>query len=194
MACLFGGLLGLSVAACQRPSPATMSAFAGTDAGHTGPSQALSLTDHTGRPRTLADFKGKVVVVIFGYTRCPDFCPSTLADMARAMKLLGNAANKVQVLFVTLDPSRDTPALLAQYVPSFYPSFLALRGDAAATAKAAKSFGVDYQQQPGDGPGDYTLDHTAGVFVLDLQGKLRLFLHEGIGPDKTARDLQQLLQ
>jgi protein SCO1/2 len=186
--------LGLCLGACQRSSPATMSVFAATDATDAGSAQELDLTDHEDRPRTLADFGGRVVVVTFGYTHCPDFCPTTLADMARAMKLLGDDAARVQVLFVTLDPKRDTTALLAQYVPSFDPHFLALRGDALATAKAARSFGVDYKEQPGSAPDSYTLDHTAGSFVLDARGKLRLFLHYGTRPDQVAHDLRALLQ
>jgi protein SCO1 len=194
MAWLLAGSLSLSMAGCDRSSQAIAHAVAGTDATGTDLAKELSLTDHHGNTRTLADFRGKAVVVVFGYTHCPDWCPTTLADLARTMKLLGNDAGKVQVLFVTLDPKRDTPALLAQYVPSFYPSFLALYGDEAATEKAARNFGVDYQRQEGGASDGYTLDHTAGSFVLDAQGKLRLFLRYGIEANKIAGDLRTVLR
>jgi protein SCO1 len=132
-------------------------------------------------------------VVIFGDTHCPDLCPTTLADMARAMRRLGGDAARVQVVFVTLDPERDTRERLAQYVPSFYPGFLGLYGDAAQIARAARDFGVFYQEQAGGSPGDYDLEHTAGSFVLDPQGELRLFLHYGVEPEKIAADIRRLL-
>jgi protein SCO1/2 len=153
----------------------------------------LSLQDPKGVTRTLADFRGKAVVVFFGYTQCPDVCPTTLAALAQTMKLLGADADRVQVLFVTIDPERDTAALLAQYVPAFDPRFLALRGDADATAKVAKEFKIIYEKVPGATPGSYTMDHSAGTYVFDPQGRLRLYVSYGRGPDVYAHDLRLLL-
>jgi protein SCO1 len=154
----------------------------------------FSLVDFNGKPRTLADFRGKAVVLFFGYTQCPDVCPTTLAALAEAMKRLGADADRVQVLFVTLDPERDDAALLKQYVPAFDPRFLALRGDADATAQTAKEFKVIYQKVPGATPGSYTMDHSAGTYVYDPQGRLRLYVSNGQGPDVFAHDLRELLR
>jgi len=152
----------------------------------------LSLTDHTGKPRTLADFRGRVVVVFFGYTRCPDVCPTTLSEMKLVLDRLGEDRHRVQVLFVTVDPERDTPELLAGYVPAFDPGFLGLYGDAAATAKAAKEFKVFYQKVPGSSPDNYTMDHTAASYIIDTQGRLRLFARHG-QPENLVTDLKTLL-
>lgn len=153
----------------------------------------LALTDHNGKARAIADFKGKVVVVFFGYTHCPDLCPTTMADLAGAMKQLGPDAEKVQVLFVTVDPERDTRELLAKYVPAFYPSFLGMYGDADATAKAAQEFKVIYEKQPGKTPGSYTMDHSAGTYLFDPQGRLRLFAGYGQPAATFAHDIKLLL-
>lgn len=152
----------------------------------------LSLVDHNGKPRTLADFKGKVVVVYFGFTHCPDACPTTLAELAQVAKDLGQDAEKMQVLFVTVDPERDTPGVLRQYVPSFNPNFLGLYGDAAATARAAKKFNIFYQKQPVP-DGSYSVDHSAGTYVLDQQGRLRLFAQHGAGAPPLLHDIRILL-
>src|SRR3954452_15492467 len=149
----------------------------------------FSLPDTAGKTRTLADFKGKVVVLFFGYTHCPDVCPTTLAELAEAMKQLGNDVQRVQVLFVTVDPERDTPALLSQYVPAFDPSFIGLYGDAAATARTAKEFKIVYQKQPGKAAGTYTMDHSAGSFIFDPQGRLRLYVGYGQGPEVFEHDI-----
>jgi protein SCO1/2 len=150
------------------------------------------LTDHTGKMRTLADFRGKVVVMFFGYIHCPDVCPTTLAELKVVKEQLGEDGGRVQVLFVTLDPERDTPQLLATYAPAFDPSFLGLYGDTAATARVAKEFKVFYQKVPGKTPDSYTLDHTAGSYVFDPQGRLRLFIRQGNVPNLVA-DLKLLL-
>ena len=150
--------------------------------------------DHNGKPRTLADFRGKVVVVFFGYTQCPDVCPTTLSDLAAALQKLGADANRVQVLFVTVDPERDTPELLSHYVPAFNPTFLGLSGDAAATAATAREFKILYQKQPGSTPGSYAMEHSAGTFIFDPQGRLRLFASHGQGPDVFAHDVRELLR
>ncbi len=163
-----------------------------TDVSGAGFGKELNLTDHEGRSRTLADFRGKVVTVFFGFTHCPDACPTTLAEMAQVMKELGPDAEKVQVLFVTVDPERDTQSVLKQYVPSFNPAFLGLYGDAAATARAAKEFKVFYQKQPVKG-GGYSVDHSAGTFILDREGRLRLFAQYGQGAAPILHDIRLLL-
>ncbi len=154
----------------------------------------FALTDHNGKQRTLADYRGKAVVVFFGFTQCPDACPTTLAALAEAMKKLGPDAERVQVLFVTVDPARDTPELLAQYVPAFDSRFAGLYGDAAATERVAKEFKVIYQKQPGATPGAYTVDHSTGTYVFDPQGRLRLYVSHGQGPEVFAHDLRELLR
>jgi protein SCO1 len=177
------------VAACGRDAPK----FQGSDITGATFGRDFKLTDHTGKVRTLEDFRGKAVVLFFGYTQCPDFCPTTLTELAATMQKLGPDASRVQVLFVTIDPERDTPALLAQYVPGFNSSFLGLYGDAAATAAAAKEFKVIYQKQPGATPGSYSMDHSAGTYLFDPQGRLRVYENYGPGPDVYAHDLRQLL-
>ena len=152
------------------------------------------LTDHTGKARTLADFRGKVVVVFFGFTHCPDVCPTTLSDLRKAAQLLGADAERLQVLFVTVDPKRDTPELLAKYVPAFNPAFLGLYGDADATTKVAKDFKIFYQLQPGSTPESYTVAHTAASLVFDPQGRLRLFINYGMEAEKMAADIKLLLK
>ncbi len=154
----------------------------------------FALTDATGKARTLADFRGKAVVIFFGYTQCPDVCPTTLAALAETMKQLGPDADRVQVLFVTIDPARDTPALLAQYVPAFDPRFLGLYGDDEATQKVAREFKIIYQKQPGSTPDTYTMDHSAGTYIFDPQGRLRLFVSHGQGPAVFAHDLREILR
>ena len=183
------------LAACDRlgfgGKPAE--AFINTDVTGLGYAKDFALTDHTGKPRTLADFKGKAVVIFFGYTQCPDVCPTTMVEMANVMKELGPQADKVQVLFVTVDPERDTQALLAQYVPAFDPRFIGLYGDLPATEKVAKEFKVFYQKVPGKTPGSYTMDHTAGSYVFDPAGNIRLFVRHGQGPEPIVHDLKLLL-
>ena len=191
-------VLGLNLAAvlgltgCDKPASKPLS-FMNTDV--TGLPYALdfALTDHHGRARTLADFKGKVVLMFFGFTQCPDVCPTTMAEMAGVMKELGPLADQVQVLFVTVDPERDSAALLAQYVPAFDARFLGLVGDAAATAKVAKEFKVFYAKVAGKAPGSYSMDHNAGSYVFDKNGKVRLFVRHGQGAAPIVHDLKQLL-
>lgn len=151
------------------------------------------LTDHTGKSRTMADFRGKVVVIFFGYTQCPDVCPTTLSEMKQVMQLLGKDAERLQVLFVTLDPVRDTPELLAKYVPSFNPTFFGLYGNPAATEKMARDFKIFYRLAPGKTADSYSVDHTAASLVFDPQGRLRLFINYGLGADKIAPDIMKLL-
>ena len=184
-------LLGLAFAAlagCSAPGPS----FKNTDITGADYGKDFALTDHTGRARTLADFRGKVVVMFFGYTRCPDVCPTTLAELKAIKDQLGEEGKRVQVLFVTVDPERDTAKLLANYVPAFDSSFLGLYGDTAATAKVAKEFKVFFQKAPGKTPDAYTVDHTAGSYVFDPQGRLRLFASHGNAANLAA-DIRILL-
>lgn len=167
--------------------------FRNTDITGADYGRELSLTDHNGKPRTLADFRGKVVVLFFGYTHCPDVCPTTLSELSQVMKTLGPDADRVQVLFVTVDPERDTPAVLSRYVTAFDPRFLALYGDAAATRRAAKEFKVYFEKREGSAPGDYTMDHSAGTYVIDLKGKLRLFVGYGKAGADLVHDIRTLL-
>lgn len=181
------------VAGCkQRSAPAEK--FHATDITGVNYGKDFQLTDQNGVARTLADFRGKLVVLFFGYTHCPDVCPTTLGDLATAMKLMGNDAQKVQVVFVTVDPERDTPALLAQYVPAFNPTFLGLYGTDSAIAKTAKEFRIFFQKQPKDEKGRYAMDHTAGTYVLDQKGRLRLFMGYGQASQAIAHDLKLLLK
>ncbi len=182
--------LALLIAACgNAPSPK----FMGSDVTGSAFGREFRLTDPSGAPRSLEDFRGKVVVLFFGYTQCPDACPTTLSELASVMQTIGADAARVQVLFVTVDPERDTAALLAQYVPAFNPAFLGLRGDADATAAAAKEFKVLYQKQPGPTPGSYSMDHSAGTFIFDPQGRLRVYVSYGQGPQVFAHDIEALL-
>ena len=168
-------------------------AFLNTDLTGLDYARDFALTDHNGKPRTLADFKGRAVLVFFGYTQCPDVCPTTMAEMAAVMQQLGKQSDDLQVVFITLDPERDTPQLLSKYVPAFDPRFLGLYGDAAATAKVAKEFKVFYQKVPGKDPDNYTIDHTAGSYVFDRQGRIRLFVRHGQGPAPIVHDVKLLL-
>ncbi|QWD63948.1 SCO family protein [Polynucleobacter sp. MWH-UH2A] len=163
--------------------------------GSTAFGKDFSLQDPDGNVRSLADFKGKVVVMFFGYTQCPDICPTTLTEMQQVMTLLGPQSDKVQVLFVTVDPERDTAAILKQYVPSFDPRFLGLRpADEAALEKVAKDFKIYYKKVPGKSPGSYTMDHAAGSYAFDPQGRLRLYIKHAQGPETLAHDLKELMK
>ena len=155
----------------------------------------FSLIDHYGKQRQLADFKGKLVVMFFGYTQCPDVCPTTMNEMQGVMELMGKDADRVQVIFVTIDPERDTLDLLGQYVPAFDKRFLGMRPDSAESLqKVTKDFKVFYSKVPGRSAGSYTIDHTAGSYVFDTNGQLRLFLRHHQGPQLIAEDLKQLLR
>lgn len=182
-------LLVVFLAGCEKtklPSP-----FHASDISAMFTEADFRLTDHNGKARTLKDFRGKTVALFFGYTHCPDVCPTTLADLAQAMRLLGNDADRVQVLFVTVDPERDTPELMAQYVPAFHPSFLGLYGDAQATTQAAKAFYVGYQKQPTSS--GYNVDHSLGTFLVDPQGRVRLRAPHAQRAEWFADDIRLLL-
>lgn len=182
--------LALTLASCT-PQGAK---FQASDITGSAFGRDFALTDYTGKERTLADFRGKAVVVFFGYTQCPDVCPTTLAALAEAMKRLGPDADRVQVIFITVDPERDTRDLLSKYVPAFDRRFLGLRGDAEQTARTAKEFKILYEKHPGSAPGSYTMDHSAGTFIFDPQGRLRLYVGLAQGPDVFAHDLHELLK
>ncbi|HTQ00235.1 MAG TPA: SCO family protein [Casimicrobiaceae bacterium] len=182
-------LTALSLAACAPDGPK----FKASDVTGASFGRDFALSDPAGKTRTLADFRGKAVVLFFGYTQCPDVCPTTMSTLAETMKLLGADADRVQVVFITVDPERDTPALLAEYVPAFDKRFIGLSGDAAATARVAKEFKVIYQKQPGPTPSTYTMDHSAGVFMFDPSGRLRLYAGHAQTPDLYAHDLRELL-
>ena len=184
-------LLAALIAGCDsspKPPSFQLTDLTGAEFG-----RDFQLTDHNGKPRTLADFKGKVVAIFFGYTHCPDVCPITLGELAIVANELGTDAGRMQVLFITADPERDTPAVLSKYVPAFHPGFLGLYGDADATARTAKEFKVFYQKQPLPG-GGYSVDHSAGTYIYDTAGRLRLFAGYGQGAPKMLHDIRLLLQ
>lgn len=183
--------LALALAACSRSQPKEK--FQASDITGAGWGQDFQLSDPAGAPRSLADYRGKVVMLFFGYTNCPDACPTTLAKMAQAVDRLGVDGQRVQGLFVTVDPARDTPAILAQYVPSFHRGFVGLSADAATTAKTAKEFKVFYEAQKPDEHGFYTVDHQSGIFVFDGRGRLRVFMGPNIWVDAMVHDLRLLL-
>lgn len=171
--------------------PRLPSPFHASEVGAKYDGADFRLTDHNGKPRTLADFRGKVVVLFFGYVHCPDVCPTTMADLRQAMETLGTDADRVQVLFVTVDPERDDRELLAQYVPAFHSSFLGLYGDASATAQTARAFDVMYQKQPSKS--GYNMDHSAGTFLIDGKGRVRLLAPYGQRAEWLTQDIRLLL-
>jgi len=188
--CLIASLLMILAACSPKPEFKNIDITGGTAFG-----KDFSLLDPDGKLRTLNDFKGKVVVMFFGYTQCPDVCPTTLTEMQQVMTLLGPQSDKVQVLFVTVDPERDTATILKQYVPSFDARFLGLRpADEVALEKVAKDFKIYYKKVPGTSPGSYTIDHTAGSYAFDPEGRLRLYIKHAQGPETLAHDLKELLK
>ena len=153
----------------------------------------FALTDHNGQPRTLKDFAGKVVVMFFGYTQCPDVCPTSMAELAEVKRLLGADGAHLQGLFVTVDPQRDTPEVLKAYMENFDPGFLALYTTPEKLEALAKEYKVYYKKVDGTTPTSYSMDHSAGSYVYDAQGKLRLFTRYGSGAPLLARDIKLLL-
>ncbi len=155
--------------------------------------KGFDLTDHLGKRTRLEDFAGKLLVVFFGYTQCPDVCPTTMAEMAEVMRRLGPRSAQVKVAFITVDPERDTQELLSHYVPAFDPRFIGLWGDAEATARTARAFRIVYQKVPGRTPGNYTVDHSAGSYVFDRKGRVRLMIRHGTTAEAIVPDLLRLL-
>lgn len=154
----------------------------------------LALPDADGRTRSLAEFKGGIVVVFFGFTQCPDVCPTTLGEVAEAKRALGADGARVRAVFVSVDPERDTPEILRAYVSAFDPGFVALRGSPEQTLAAAREFKIFFSKVPGKTPGSYTIDHTAGSYVFDASGRVRLFTRHGTGVPALVHDLKILLQ
>lgn len=183
----------LPLAACDKFGAARAPAFKGVDLTGADYAKTLNLPDQDGRMRSLSDFKGKVVVVFFGYTQCPDVCPTTMAELAEVKRSLGADGARVQGVFVSVDPERDTPALLKAYAASFDPSFVALRGSEDQTRAVAKDFKVFFAKVPGKTPESYTMDHTAASFIFDAQGRVRVFSRYGSGAQALADDLKLLL-
>jgi protein SCO1/2 len=184
VACLAGG--------CDRLGGAA-SPFKGIDITGTDIRSDLHLADPEGRVRTLAEFRGKLVVVLFGYTQCPDVCPTSLADLGKTVRQLGEAGKRVQVIFITVDPGRDTPALLKQYIAAFSPDFIALRGDADAVQRVTKDFKVYAAVHESPKPAEYTVEHAGQMFVFDGQGRARLMFPPAMAPADMAADLKVLL-
>ena len=188
------------VAACG-PEVEPLSSFQGTDITGAQWGRGFELTDHSGRRRALADFKGKIVLLFFGYTNCPGPCPTALAEMGQVVKQIG--ADRVQGLFVTVDPGRDTPEKLASYVPAFHPSFLGLRGSKQELEKVTKQFKIHYQAQKDDTGGHsghgadhgfYMVDHSTGIYVFDTQGRTRLYFSaNGRSVEAMVHDVKRLL-
>ena len=156
--------------------------------------QGFQLKDQFGQERTLADFKGQVVVVFFGFTQCPDFCPTTLTEWVQVKKALGEKGKKLQAVFITVDPERDQPEVLKEYMANFDPSFLALIPSMEELPSLAKSYKIYYKKVPGPTPTSYTMDHQAGTYIYDTEGRLRLYARYGLGPVAVAEDIGKLLK
>jgi protein SCO1/2 len=194
LAAVLGASLLAGCGKVDAPPPAAPAvSFKGADITGATYARSLALTDANGQPRTLGDFKGKVTVVFFGYTQCPDVCPTTMAELSQAKKALGTDGDKLQGVFVTIDPERDTPDILKSYMASFDPSFVALRGTVEQTQAAAKEFKVYFEKVPGKTEGSYTMDHTAGAFILDAKGNARVFERYGAGAEGLVSDVKALI-
>ncbi|MFM6985162.1 MAG: SCO family protein [Hydrogenophaga sp.] len=188
------GLCSALLSACSdRPADATASGFSGIDITGADYAKAFALNDHNGQLRTLADFKGKAVVIFFGYTQCPDVCPTSLGELAEAKRLLGADGDRLQGLFISVDPERDTPEVMKAYMASFDTSFLALHAEPDQLPDLAKAFKIYYKKVEGKTPTSYTMDHSAGSYVYDTQGRVRLYHRYGSGAPALAGDVRKLL-
>ncbi len=183
-----GALLALAGCAEDKPK------FNAIDITGAEYARDFQLTDHNGQARSLKDFKGKAVLLFFGYTQCPDVCPTSLAELAEVKKLLGAQGDKLQGLFVTLDPQRDQPEMLKAYMTNFDPSFLALYTSVDKLPEVAKEFKIYYKKVDGPTPTSYTLDHSAGSYLFDPEGHVRLYVRYGSGAPAVAADIKQLLK
>ncbi len=191
---LLAAVLALAaITACDNKPPVPKAAFATTDITGIDYAQGFELSDHTGKPRTLADYQGKAVVVFFGFTHCPDVCPTTLAELAAVKKELGADGERLQVLFVTVDPERDTQKALADFVRAFDPSFVGLYGTPEQTAKLQKDYKLFVQKVKNKAGEGYSVDHTAGSYVYDPKGRIRLFMRGGQGMPAVLNDLKLIL-
>lgn len=179
----------LALTACEKPAQS----FNAIDITGADYATGFSLTDHNGQARTLADFKGKVVVIFFGFTQCPDVCPTSMSELAQARQMLGADGDRLQGLFVSIDPERDTPDIMKQYMSSFDPTFLALFAKPDELPEVAKSFKVYYKKVVGSQPDTYTMDHSAGSYIYDPNGKIRLYSRYGSGAQSLADDVKKLL-
>ena len=187
---LWSSLAVLALAACNPDKPS----FNSIDVTGADYAKGFTLTDHNGQSRSLSDFKGKVVVLFFGYTQCPDVCPTTLTELVEVKRLLGPDGDKLQAVFVTVDPARDTTELLKAYMTNFDSTFVAFVPTADELADLAKHFKIYYKKQAGKTPTSYTMDHSAGSYVYDTQGNLRLYSRYGAGVQMLAQDIQTLLK
>ncbi len=169
-------------------------AFLSTDITTASFGRDFKLSDHNGDIRSLADFKGKVIVLFFGYTNCPDICPGIMGKLAGTIKKLGNDSSHVQVLFISVDPEHDTPAILKQYVSTFNPTFLGLSGDLQTTTNIAKEFKISFQKQTETTQDSYIMDHSTGVYIFDPKGRLRLYVNSGTNIDMISHDILELLR
>lgn len=181
---------GAFLTACSKGKPE----FRGVDISEVDYARDIALPDHNGQQRSLKDFRGKVVVVFFGYTQCPDVCPTTMQEMAEVKKLLGPDGDRLQSIFVTVDPERDTPEMLKAYMGNFDPTFLALRGTPEQTTAVAKDFKIYFKKVDGQTPTSYTMDHSAGSYIYDTQGRLRVYYRYGSGVEALAADVRTLLK
>ncbi|WP_323017784.1 SCO family protein [Castellaniella sp.] len=184
--------LPLALIACS-PKAAEPLPFEGNDISGTHLGKDLSMTDHSGALRTLADFKGKVLLVFFGYTQCPDVCPTAMAQAAQALELLGEQAAKVQVIMISVDPARDTPDILSAYMQAFDPSFIGLTGTPEQLDKTARSFKAFYAKEPGPTPEQYAMNHSAAFYLMDQDGEARALLGPSLTPEDMAHDIKLLL-
>jgi protein SCO1/2 len=180
----------LGLAGCFEPK----AAFKGVDITGADYAKELNLPDQNGQLRKIKDFSGKLVVVFFGYTQCPDVCPTTMQELAEVKRLLGANGDKLQAVFVTVDPERDTTELLKAYVENFDASFVALRPTPEQLPLIAKEFKIYFKRVEGKTPTSYTMDHSAGSYTFDTQGKVRLFNRYGMGPEALAHDFKLLLK
>ncbi|MDP9900619.1 SCO family protein [Variovorax ginsengisoli] len=185
-----GALLGLQVTGCTEAKPA----FNAVDMTGADYAKNFSLTDADGKVRTLADFKGKVVVLFFGYAQCPDVCPTTMSEMAQVKQQLGKDGDKLQVLFVTVDPERDTPVVMKAYMNAFDPGFVALIPTPEQLAAMAKDYKAYYKKVEGKTPTSYSMDHSAASYIYDTQGRLRLYARYGAGVAPMVADVQALIK
>ena len=188
------GALSISAAGILSACSEKKTEFRGVDITGAEYARDIPLTDHNGQARHIKDFAGKVVVVFFGFTQCPDVCPTSMQEMAEVKKMLGADGERLQSIFITVDPERDTPEMLKAYMANFDPSFLALVGNAEQTAALAKEFKIYYKKAEGKTPTSYTMDHSAGSYIYDTQGRLRVYYRYGSGAEALAHDVKQLLK
>ena len=184
-------LLGaVALAACSPDKPS----FRSIDITGADYARDFQLTDHNGQQRSMADFRGKVVVVFFGFTQCPDVCPTAMADLVQVKAALGSEGDKLQALFITVDPERDTPEVLKAYAGNFDPTFLGLRPSLEQLPELTRHFKIFYKKNEGPTPRSYTLDHSAGSYVFDPQGRVRLYTRQGMSAAGLTEDLRLLLK